>query len=96
VSAEEAHSAGRGRSRGTHELSAPSHPRFMKFLISPGGQDVIKEFNFLTSPILVGGSTDHLPQELADLVAGRYLRGLAERSSGGRHPHQMVAIITMW
>jgi hypothetical protein len=68
----------------------------MKFLISPGGQDVVKEFNFLTSPILVGGSAAHLPQELADLVACRYWSGLAERSTGGRHPYQMVAIITMW
>jgi molybdate/tungstate transport system substrate-binding protein len=57
-------------------LSSARNPqtalRFMKFLISPAAKNVVREFNFLTSPMLVGGSADRLPQDIADLVEGRY------------------------
>jgi hypothetical protein len=70
---------GRGApiSHGAAVLASARNPKtallFAKFLASPDGQGKVKEFNFMTSPILVGGSTDLIPQELVDLVEGRYL-----------------------
>ncbi len=64
-------------SHGAAVLASARNPEtaleFMKFLASPSGQSKVKEFHFLHSPILAGGSADVLPQELAELVEGRYL-----------------------
>jgi molybdate/tungstate transport system substrate-binding protein len=63
-------------SHGAAVLALARNPKtallFMRFLASPSGQDKVKEFHFQTSPILVSGSADLLPQELAELVEGRF------------------------
>ncbi len=47
--------------------------RLIGFLVSPRGQEMVKEFNFLTSPILAGGSATAVPPEVMNLVEGRFL-----------------------
>jgi molybdate/tungstate transport system substrate-binding protein len=47
--------------------------RFVDFLVAPAGQEIVRAFNFIPSPILLGGSPDLLPAELAGRVHGAYV-----------------------
>lgn len=46
--------------------------RFVDFLASPGGQEIVHAFHFTPSPILAGGSSDRLPAHLTHRISGTY------------------------
>jgi len=46
--------------------------RFVDFLVSPAGQEIVQAFHFIPSPILLGGSPGLLPRELVGRVQGTY------------------------
>lgn len=47
--------------------------RFVDFLISPAGLEIVQEFHFISSPILAGGFPEDLPPSLATRVQGAYV-----------------------
>ena len=57
-------------------LNNADHPdaalRFVEYLLSPVGQQLVQAAHFLPGPILVGGDTSSVPQHLRALFQGDY------------------------
>jgi hypothetical protein len=47
--------------------------RFVEFLVSPAGLEIVQDFHFISSPILAGGSVEEVPASLAARVQGGYV-----------------------
>lgn len=46
--------------------------RFIEYLISPQGQELVKMYHFIPSPILVGGDRAAVPGQLKPFIQGEY------------------------
>jgi molybdate/tungstate transport system substrate-binding protein len=55
----------------THAAHPGAAARFLSFVLSPAGQELVRAHHFLPSPAPVGGDADAMPSDVARFIQGR-------------------------